>query len=58
LVHEQQIVAARGVLDDLAALHTPDVDLVCFERPARRGHGAHDAAGSDAVLELAQVRAA
>src|SRR6266581_2897487 len=46
------------MLDDLAALDAPDVDLVCFERPARRRHGAHDAAGSDPLLELAQVRAA
>src|SRR6266566_10034072 len=58
LVHQQQIVAARGMFDDLAALHAPDVDLVCFARLARRCHGAHDAAGSDPLLELAQVRAA
>src|SRR5690242_6102117 len=46
------------MLDDLPALYAPDVDLVCFERPAGRGHGPHDATGSDPLLELAQVRAA
>src|SRR5690242_20166163 len=46
------------MLNDLSALHAPDVDLVSFERPAGRGHGPHDATGSDPLLELAQVRAA
>src|SRR5437762_8847855 len=46
------------MLDDLAAVHAPNVDLVCFERPARRRHGPHDATWSDPLLELAQVRAA
>src|SRR6266567_1334961 len=46
------------MLDYLAALHAPDVDLVGFERPSRRRRGPHDATRPDPLLELAQVRAA
>src|SRR5690242_8253343 len=57
LVQHQQIIAAGGVLNDLAALDAVDVDLVGLEGPAGGRHGPHDAARADSRRELAQVRA-